>query len=41
MARFGMPSSVLRDPKDGMFYAMLLTNWGRGLAVGESVIVKF
>lgn len=26
---FGMPSSVFRDPKDGMFYTMLLTNWGR------------
>ena len=28
---FGMPSSVFRDPKDGMYSVMLLTNWGQGI----------
>ena len=27
----GMPSSVFRDPKDGMYSVMLLTNWGQGI----------
>jgi hypothetical protein len=28
---FGMPSSVLKDPASGLYYVMLLTNWGRDI----------